>query len=82
VFGWTADEATGHRILDAFVDAGGRSIDTADSYAAWVDGNTGGESETIKGNWLARTGKRDQVSVLDAQAPRLAGGSARPCTVG
>ena len=38
VFGWTADEATSFRLLDAFVDAGGTMIDTADVYSAWVAG--------------------------------------------
>jgi aryl-alcohol dehydrogenase-like predicted oxidoreductase len=50
VFGWTADAATSFSILDAFVAAGGRMIDTADVYSAWVPGNKGGESETILEN--------------------------------
>ena len=45
VFGWTADEPTSHRILDAYAEAGGNFIDTADVYPAWAPGNTGGESE-------------------------------------
>lgn len=61
VFGWTADEAMSHRLLDAFVDAGFNMIDTADVYPRWVPGNEGGESETIIGNWLAKSGKRDRV---------------------
>lgn len=61
VFGWTADEAMSHRILDAFVDAGLNAIDTADVYSRWVPGHTGGESETIIGTWLAKGGKRDKV---------------------
>ena len=52
VFGWTADEATSFRILDAFVDAGGNFVDTADVYSVWGPGHTGGESETIIGNWM------------------------------
>ena len=64
VFGWTADEATSFRILDAFVDAGGNMIDTADVYSAWVPGNKGGESETVIGNWLKlNPGKRDKVII-------------------
>ena len=63
VFGWTADRAASFEILDAFVDAGGRSIDTADVYSAWVPGHTGGESETIIGEWFAASGKRDSVSI-------------------
>jgi aryl-alcohol dehydrogenase-like predicted oxidoreductase len=61
VFGWTIDEKTSFGILDAFVDAGFNAIDTSDSYARWVPGNTGGESEIIIGNWFKRSGKRDKV---------------------
>jgi aryl-alcohol dehydrogenase-like predicted oxidoreductase len=61
VFGWTADEATSFRLLDAFVDAGLEFIDTADVYSSWVKGHVGGESETVIGNWLKRSGKRKQV---------------------
>jgi aryl-alcohol dehydrogenase-like predicted oxidoreductase len=65
VFGWTVDEAGAFRLLDAFVDAGLDAIDTADSYSSWVPGNKGGESETIIGNWLARTPeKRDKVVII------------------
>lgn len=61
VFGWTADKEESFRILDAFVAAGGKSIDTADVYSAWADGNSGGESETIIGEWLASRGNRESV---------------------
>ena len=61
VFGWTADEATSFRILDEFVDRGFNFIDSADVYSAWVQGHSGGESETVIGKWLARSGKRDKV---------------------
>ncbi len=63
VFGWTADEATGFRILDAFVAGGGTMVDTADVYAAWAPGLKGGESESVIGNWLARRGRRDDVAI-------------------
>jgi aryl-alcohol dehydrogenase-like predicted oxidoreductase len=63
VFGWSADEARSFELLDAFVDAGGNLIDTADVYPAWVPGNRGGESETIIGKWLKRSGKREQVVI-------------------
>lgn len=63
VFGWTADEAASFAVLDAFVDAGGTMIDTADVYSAWVPGHSGGESETVIGKWLKRSGKRDQVVI-------------------
>ena len=61
VFGWTSDEATSFRLLDAFTDAGLEFIDTADVYSAWVPGHVGGESETVIGNWLKKSGKRDRV---------------------
>jgi len=63
VFGWSVDEKRSFELLDAFVDAGGNLIDTADVYSAWVPGNHGGESETIIGNWLKQSGKRDQVVI-------------------
>jgi aryl-alcohol dehydrogenase-like predicted oxidoreductase len=63
VFGWTIDQATSFKILDGFVDAGFTFIDTADIYSTWVAGNKGGESETIIGNWLKRTGKRSKVII-------------------
>ena len=64
VFGWTADEATSFRILDAFVDAGGTMIDTADVYSGWVPGHKGGESEEVIGRWLKRDpGKRAKVVI-------------------
>jgi aryl-alcohol dehydrogenase-like predicted oxidoreductase len=61
VFGWTIDEPRSFRVLDAFVDAGGNFIDTADRYSAWADGNSGGESETIIGRWLKARGNRDSI---------------------
>jgi aryl-alcohol dehydrogenase-like predicted oxidoreductase len=61
VFGWTIDAATSFTILDAFVDHGFNFIDTADVYSRWKPGNHGGESETILGQWFARSGKRDKV---------------------
>ncbi|HEY1610449.1 MAG TPA: aldo/keto reductase [Paraburkholderia sp.] len=78
VFGWTADEPTSFSILDAFVDAGLNFIDTADVYSRWVPGNQGGESETIIGKWLAKSGKRDKVVIATkvAKDPRRPGLSA------
>jgi aryl-alcohol dehydrogenase-like predicted oxidoreductase len=63
VFGWTIDEPTSFRLLDAFVGAGFNLIDTADSYSRWAPGNAGGESETIIGRWLARRGNADDVVI-------------------
>jgi aryl-alcohol dehydrogenase (NADP+) len=63
VFGWTADEQTSHDVLDHFVAGGGDFIDTADVYSAWGEGNSGGESETVIGSWLRKSGKRDDVVI-------------------
>ena len=63
VFGWSADRATSFKILDAFVDAGFNAIDTADSYSRWAPGHSGGESETIIGDWLKSSGKRTRVVI-------------------
>ena len=61
VFGWTVDEPTSFRLLDAWVDAGFNFVDTADVYSSWVPGHVGGESETIIGKWLRQTGKRNRI---------------------
>ena len=62
VFGWTADEATSHRLRDAFVDAGFSFVDTADVYSRWAPGNKGGESEAVIGSWLRKDkSKRDRI---------------------
>jgi len=63
VFGWTADRAASFAVLDAFVAGGGTMIDTADVYSAWVDGHKGGESESMIGEWLKASGKRDDVLI-------------------
>lgn len=63
VFGWTADEKESFDILDKYADAGFDFIDTADIYSAWVPGNKGGESETIIGKWLKKSGKRKQLTI-------------------
>ncbi|MET7286926.1 aldo/keto reductase [Streptomyces sp. NPDC005573] len=78
VFGWTADEATSFAVLDAYAAAGGNFVDTADSYSAWAEGNTGGESETILGRWLASRGNRDRIVVATkvSQHPEYKGLSA------
>ncbi|GAB2581327.1 NADP-dependent aryl-alcohol dehydrogenase [Paractinoplanes abujensis] len=75
VFGWTSDESASHQVLDAFVAAGGNFVDTADGYSAWVPGNSGGESETIIGNWFAARGGRDRVVLATkvSQHPQFRG---------
>jgi len=75
VFGWTVDEPTAFRLLDGFVGAGFNLIDTADMYPKWVPGNQGGESETIIGHWLKRSGKRKDVLIATKVGSEMAPGS-------
>jgi aryl-alcohol dehydrogenase-like predicted oxidoreductase len=63
VFGWTADEPTSFKLLDAFVAAGLNCIDTADTYSRWAPEHKGGESETIIGKWMKHRGNRDRVLI-------------------
>lgn len=63
VLGWTIDEPTSFRVLDAFMDAGFNLVDTADVYSHWKPGNKGGESETIIGRWLKQRGRREDVII-------------------
>src|SRR5699024_4660675 len=60
-FGWTSNEDETFAVLDAFIEAGGAHVDTADSYSQWVPGNSGGESEAILGNYFAARGNREQI---------------------
>ncbi|MER7055171.1 MULTISPECIES: aldo/keto reductase [unclassified Streptomyces] len=78
VFGWTADQDASFAVLDAYTAAGGNFLDTADSYSAWVDGNSGGESETVIGEWLASRGNRGDVVLATkvSQHPEYPGLSA------
>ncbi len=78
VFGWTADRDASFAVLDGFVAGGGNLIDTADVYSAWAPGNSGGESETIIGEWLKAGGKRDDVVIATkvSQHPEFPGLSA------
>jgi len=75
VFGWTADEATSFRVLDAFVGAGGDTIDTANVYSAWVPGHQGGESETVLGKWLKHRNRRDDVIIATKVGMKMGDGS-------
>jgi aryl-alcohol dehydrogenase-like predicted oxidoreductase len=63
VFGWTADEAMSLALLDHFAASGMQLIDTADVYSRWVPGHVGGESETLIGKWIKRSGQRDKVVI-------------------
>ncbi|MFJ4524010.1 aldo/keto reductase [Streptomyces sp. NPDC088810] len=78
VFGWTADEQASFAVLDAYTAAGGNFIDTADAYSAWVEGNQGGESETIIGKWVNARGNRSDVVIATkvSQHPEYQGLSA------
>ncbi len=62
-FGYTADEAASFEVMDAYAEAGGNLIDTANIYSRWASGHEGGESETVIGNWLATRGKRDDILI-------------------
>lgn len=64
VFGWTADKARSFELLDRFVEAGFETLDSADIYSNWIPGNSGGESETIIGEWMQARGNRDKVIVI------------------
>ncbi len=66
-FGWSADEATSFRIMDAAVDAGINFFDTADIYSRWVSGNQGGESEAVIGRWLKGKDRRSVVIATKVQ---------------
>ena len=79
MFGWTANEKESFAVLDAYAAAGGNFIDTADMYSAWAPGNSGGESETIIGRWLAARGKRQEIIIGTkvGMHPRFKGLSAK-----
>ena len=70
-FGWTADEATSFAVLDAFVEAGGNFIDTADVYSRWAEGNPGGVSEQIIGRWMKARGNRGAIVLATKARGRM-----------
>lgn len=70
-FGWTADESTSFAVMDAFVEAGGNFIDTADVYSRWAEGNPGGISEQIIGRWLKARGNRGQIVLATKARGRM-----------
>jgi len=72
-FGWSADKATSFKIMDAAVDAGMNFFDTADIYSFWIDGNQGGESETIIGEWLQNRDRRSVVIATKVRGRMWAG---------
>ncbi len=71
VFGWTADREQSFAVLDAYAAAGGNFVDTADSYSAWIEGNQGGESETIIGKWVKARGNRSDVVIATKVSQHL-----------
>jgi len=78
-FGWTSDKETSFAVLDRYAVGGGNFVDTADSYSAWVPGHTGGESETIIGEWTKARGNRDSVVIATkvSRHPQFRGLSAK-----
>src|ERR1700744_3494006 len=76
VYGWTLPEADTFRQLDAALEAGLNFIDTADVYSRWAPGHTGGESETVIGNWLASRGSRDRLTVATKVGMDMGNGNA------
>lgn len=75
VLGWTMDEKTSFEVLDRFVDLGFNTIDTADVYSRWADGNSGGESETILGKWMKERSNRERLNVITKVGSDLGQGS-------
>lgn len=78
VLGWTADRDASFRVLDAFYEAGGRMIDSAENYSSWVEGNKGGESETILGEWIEARGVRSDVLIATKTGSGGTPGALRP----
>ena len=78
VFGWTLDRDGSFAVLDAFFEAGGRMVDSADGYSAWVPGNKGGESETLLGEWMESRGVRSEMRIATKTGMGGTPGSLRP----
>ena len=71
-FGFTSDEVQSYAVLDAYAEAGGNFVDTADVYSAWAPGNSGGESESILGRWL-KLRKNRHTFVIATKVGQLEG---------
>jgi aryl-alcohol dehydrogenase-like predicted oxidoreductase len=80
VFGWSADEETSFAVLDAYVEAGGNSVDTADAYAHWL-GHGGGESVTVIGRWMRARGNRDDLVIATKVGKNTPLDNLRPETI-
>lgn len=74
-FGWTTHEANAFLVLDAYVEAGGNFLDTADVYTRWVEGNPGGVAEQIIGRWMKARGNRDQLVIATKVRGQMGSGS-------
>lgn len=70
-FGWTADESASFAVMDAFVEAGGNFLDTADMYSQWAPGNPGGVSEEVIGRWMKARGNRGRLVVATKVRARM-----------
>ena len=70
-WGWTADESASFAVMDAFGEAGGNFLDTADVYSRWVAGNSGGVSEQIIGRWMQARSNRSQIVVATKARGRM-----------
>ena len=70
-WGWTATEEQGCQVMDAFVEAGGNFIDTADVYSRWAKDNPGGVSEQIIGRWMQARNNRDQIVLASKVRGRM-----------
>lgn len=81
VFGWTADQDTSFEVLDAYYEGGGRMIDTAEVYSAWVPGHTGGESEKVIGAWMKERGVRKDMRIATKTGWGPKGGDLNPATL-
>ncbi|MFM5950518.1 MAG: aldo/keto reductase [Novosphingobium sp.] len=81
VFGWTADQDTSFEILDAFYEAGGRMVDTAEVYSAWVPGHSGGESEKVIGAWMKDRGVRRDMRIATKTGWGMEHGDLDPATL-
>ncbi|WP_036507770.1 aldo/keto reductase [Nocardioides sp. URHA0020] len=64
-FGTRTDQTTSYALLDRYVEAGGRVLDTANCYSFWSSPTGhGGQSEELIGRWLAANpGLRDELVI-------------------
>jgi aryl-alcohol dehydrogenase-like predicted oxidoreductase len=70
-FGWTTDEEAAWAVMDAFLEAGGNLIDSADIYSRWAEGNPGGVAEEMIGRWMKAKGNRQEVVVATKVRGRM-----------